>query len=77
MLSQTMFNESMKTIDAINSFGSIKRIAQALGLTVQAIYAWGEDVPELRAYQLRDILARQNLAGASPADTSASNQIAA
>jgi hypothetical protein len=50
----------MKTIDAINSFGSIKRIAQALGLTVQAIYAWGEDVPELRAYQLRDILARQN-----------------
>jgi hypothetical protein len=46
----------MKTQDAIQTFGSIKEIAKALGLSVQAIYAWGEDVPPLRAYQLREII---------------------
>jgi hypothetical protein len=49
----------MKTKDAIETFGSIKEIAAALGLTVQAIYAWGEDVPPLRAYQLREIIAQR------------------
>lgn len=47
----------MKTQDAIQLFGSVRKLAEALGLSVQAIYAWGDTVPELRAYQLRDILA--------------------
>ena len=47
----------MKTKDAIEQFGSVAALAAALGLTVQAVYQWGEDVPQLRAYQIRDLLA--------------------
>lgn len=50
----------MKTQDAINQFGTVRKLAEALGLSVQAIYAWGENVPPLRAYELRDILANRN-----------------
>lgn len=49
----------MKTQDAIQLFGSVRKLAEALGLSVQAIYAWGDTVPELRAYQLRDLLANR------------------
>lgn len=45
----------MKTQDAIQQFGSVRKIAEALGLSVQAIYAWGDEVPPLRVYQLREI----------------------
>ena len=47
----------MKTKDAIEQFGSVAALAAALGLSVQAVYQWGEDVPQLRAYQIRDLLA--------------------
>ena len=47
----------MKTNEAITAFGSIKDLAAALGLSVQAIYQWGETVPQLRAYQIRELLA--------------------
>lgn len=47
----------MKTKDAIALFGSIKGLADALGIWPQGIYRWGEDVPELRAYQIRDFQA--------------------
>lgn len=46
----------MKTKDAIETFGSIKQVANTLGLSVQAVYAWGEDVPPLRAYQLLEYI---------------------
>lgn len=46
----------MKTQDAVNHFGSIRKLAAALDLSVQAIYKWGEDVPPLRAYQLRAMM---------------------
>jgi len=48
----------MKTQDAINYFsdergkGGIKRLADALGIWPQAVYQWGEDVPELQAFRL-------------------------
>jgi hypothetical protein len=45
----------MKTQDAIQQFGSVRKIAEALGLSVQAIYAWGDEVPKLRVYELREI----------------------
>lgn len=51
----------MKTKETIETFGSIKEVALTLGLTVQAIYAWGDEVPPLRAYQIRDILAARKL----------------
>jgi hypothetical protein len=46
----------MKTQEAVNHFGSIRKLAAALDVSVQAIYKWGEDVPPLRAYQLREMM---------------------
>lgn len=45
----------MKTKEAIEKFGGTKALADALGLWPQAIYKWGEDVPELRRYQIEEI----------------------
>lgn len=42
--------------EAIEAFGSIRKLADALGITEQAIHQWGDNVPELRAYQIRDLL---------------------
>lgn len=42
----------MKTQDAINHFGSIKQLADALGIWPHPIYKWGENVPIARAYEL-------------------------
>ncbi len=39
---------------AIFAFGTGRALAKALGITPQAITAWGAFIPELRAYQLRD-----------------------
>jgi len=45
----------MKTKDAIKKAGSIRNLAKALDISVQAIYRWGDDVPALRAYQIKDL----------------------
>jgi DNA invertase Pin-like site-specific DNA recombinase len=45
----------MKTLEAIKQFGGVPKIAKALGISVQAVYRWGDFVPPLRAYQLREI----------------------
>jgi len=56
----------MKTQDAINYFsdkrgkGGIKRLADALGIWPQAVYQWGDDVPELQAFRL-EILTKGEL----------------
>ena len=42
--------------DAIKQFGSVKEIAQMLGISVQAVYKWETEVPALRVYQLRDAI---------------------
>lgn len=49
----------MKTSDAIQSFGTVAELASALGISVQAVYQWGDVVPELRRYQINEILARR------------------
>ena len=49
----------MKTQEAINAFGGVKKLADALGTWPQAVYKWGEDVPELRAYQIRELIAQR------------------
>lgn len=47
----------MTTKEAVAMFGgSRRRLAEALGITVQAISQWGDRVPELRAYQIREIV---------------------
>ncbi len=46
--------------EAINLFdGSVRRLAEALGITEQAIHQWGERVPELRAYQIRELAQKE------------------
>ena len=53
---QSWFNAGMKTTEAINEFGSVRKLALALGVSVQAIYKWGDAVPPLRAYQIRELV---------------------
>lgn len=55
----------MKTEEAIKLFGSVRAIAETLRLSVQAIYAWGDTVPPLRAYQIREILDARPKVGAT------------
>ncbi len=56
----------MKTNDALSHFNeSVRELAKALDITVQAVYSWGETVPPLRVYQIREILAARDKAGAS------------
>lgn len=38
----------MKKQDVIDHFGSVQLAAEALGMTHQAIYAWGDNVPPSR-----------------------------
>ena len=47
----------MKTKNAIDHFGDVKTLASLLKVTPQAIYQWGEDVPEGRDFQL-EVLSR-------------------
>ena len=38
----------MKTADVVGHFGGVRQAAEALGITTQAIYSWGDDVPVMR-----------------------------
>lgn len=38
----------MKTSDVIEFFGGVRQAAEALDMSTQAVYAWGEEVPKTR-----------------------------
>ena len=41
--------------EALDLFdGSARKLAEAIGVSVQAIHQWADEVPELRAYQIRE-----------------------
>ena len=40
---------------AIRFAGSVKALAELLGISRPAIYQWGEDVPKMRVYQLKTL----------------------
>ncbi|ATH82858.1 Cro/Cl family transcriptional regulator [Ectopseudomonas mendocina] len=42
----------MKTKSAADFFGSKKKLAEALGISPSAVTMWGDEVPELRQYQI-------------------------
>lgn len=46
----------MKKTEAIEAFGTATALADALGITIGAVSQWGDDVPELRVYQIREVL---------------------
>lgn len=41
--------------EAIAIFGSGVKLADALGIKPQAVYQWGDDIPELREHQIRKL----------------------
>lgn len=44
--------------EAFELFGGARKLAEALGLSVQAVHQWEDDsIPELRVYQIKEILA--------------------
>lgn len=45
----------MKTKSAAEFFGSKKKLAEALGISPSAVTMWGDEVPELRQYQIERI----------------------
>lgn len=45
----------MHTEHAIKLAGSATALAEILGITLSAISQWGENIPELRVYQLREL----------------------
>ena len=61
----------MKKKDAIEHFGGVADLARALGITPEAIYQWGDEVPEGRAFQI-DVLTKGKLrAQAKPSNEGA------
>lgn len=52
----------MSTEEALSAFGSRAAIADLLNISRQAVYQWGETVPELSAYKLREIQRRRHAA---------------
>lgn len=50
-------NNMMTTKEALAMFGGSRRkLAEALGITTQAVAQWGDTVPLLREYQIREIV---------------------
>ena len=47
------YNIGVKTQSAIDHFGSVAKLAAALGISRTAIYLWKDDVPQGRAFQLQ------------------------
>ena len=45
----------MQTKTAITLAGNATALAELLGITLSAISQWGENVPELRIYKLREL----------------------
>ena len=42
----------MTTKEAIEFYGSIRKLAEALGIWPHAIYRWGKNPPKLRQFEL-------------------------
>jgi len=45
----------LKRKDAENYFGSRRRLADALRISLSAVNLWGENVPDLRSMELDDL----------------------
>jgi hypothetical protein len=45
--------EKVTTDEAIKHFGSLKKLADALGIWPQVIYKWGQNPPMARQYEIQ------------------------
>jgi len=62
----------MKTQDAVKHFGTYAKVGEALGISKQAVFKWGEKVPPRRQYEIEMLTD-----GALRADTPFSRERAA
>lgn len=60
----------MRTQDAVAHFGSVIKLAEALGIHRSAVYQWQDTVPIGRAYQI-EVLTRGALRANGSADARA------
>lgn len=58
----------MTKSDAVKAFGSVANLAEALGITREAIYQWPEQIPRGRAFEIKHILSQRELSGVQPSD---------
>lgn len=49
----------MRKSHAVRLFGSQSKLAEALGISRASVSEWGAEIPELRAFQIREILAKR------------------
>lgn len=56
----------MKTQDAIEYFGNLEGLAKAIGVDRSAPSHWGDEVPELRQYQI-ELASKGKLKASKPA----------
>lgn len=56
----------MNTEYAVKVFGSRRKLADALGISTQATYQWGDTVPKLRVYQILEL--EQKIKNLAPSD---------
>lgn len=62
----------MKTSEVLPLFnGAVRELADALGISVQAVYAWGDEVPRLRQYEIRDLIEKRKREAGGPARVAA------
>lgn len=67
----------MKTSEALREFNdSVRELAAALGITREAVYQWGETVPPLREYQIRDLLICRAKVGAGGTASNVASNVA-
>lgn len=52
----------MRTEEAVAEFGNKARLARALGIHRASVTLWGEYVPLLRQYQIRELLEQRKQA---------------
>ena len=55
--------------EAIKQFDGVRNLAEALGITREAVYQWPDRIPRLREYEIRDILAQRETEKVSPSNT--------
>jgi transcriptional repressor of cell division inhibition gene dicB len=57
-LSSHLFKKGFKMTknEAIRKFGGARALAEALGISTQAVGQWGQEVPPLRQYQIMELL---------------------
>jgi DNA-binding transcriptional regulator YdaS (Cro superfamily) len=58
-------NKTHSYNQAIKHFGTPAKMARRLGIKPQAVYQWGGQIPELRKFQVDQVIASDSMPGDS------------